>query len=45
MTKFVIGVIVGLLLGEFNIMSEMLNFFVESGLNDVTIETLEGLKE
>ena len=40
MTKFVIGVIVGLLLAEFNIMSEMLNFFVESGLNDVTIETL-----
>ena len=39
MTKFVIGVIVGLLLAEFNIMSEMLNFFVESGLNDVTIET------
>ena len=45
MTKFVIGVIVGPLLAEFNIMSEMLDFFNKSGLNDLTIETLEGLRK
>ena len=45
MFKIVIGIVIGVLLIEFNIMPEVLDFFNQSGLNDLTIETLEGLKE
>ena len=30
---------------KFNILPEVLDFFNQSGLNDLTIETLDGLKE
>ena len=45
MFKIFIGIVIGILICKFNILPEMLSFFNESGLNDITIETLEGLKE
>ena len=45
MFKIIIGIIIGIMIVEFNIMSEMLDFFNKSGLNDLTIETLEGLRK
>ena len=45
MFKITLGIIIGILICEFNILPEMLTFFNESGLNEITIETLEGLKE
>ena len=45
MFKIIIGIIIGIILIEFNIIPEVLDFFNQSGLYDLTIETLEGLKE
>ena len=45
MFKIFIGIVIGIIIVEFNIMPEVLDFFNQSGLNDFTIETLEGLKE
>tara|TARA_Y100000741_G_C18072521_1_gene485208 strand:- start:269 stop:406 length:138 start_codon:yes stop_codon:yes gene_type:complete len=45
MIKIFIGIVIGIFLVEFNVLPEILNFFVESGLNDKTIETLEGLNK
>ena len=45
MFKIFIGIVIGIIIVEFNIMTEVLDFFNQSGLNDLTIETLEGLKE
>ena len=45
MFKIFIGIVIGIIIVEFNIMPEVLEFFNQSGLNDLTIETLEGLKE
>ena len=45
MFKIFIGIVIGNIIVEFNIMPEVLDFFNQSGLNDLTIETLEGLKE
>ena len=45
MFKIFIGIVIGMLLYDLNIISDILRFFNESGLNDLTIETLEGLKE
>ena len=45
MLKIIIGIVIGIIIVEFNIMPEVLDFFNQSGLNDLTIETLEGLKE
>ena len=44
MFKIIIGIIIGIMIVEFNVMSEMLDFFNKSGLIDLTIETLEGLR-
>ena len=40
MFKIIIGIIIGIMIVEFNVMSEMLEFFNKSGLNDLKIETL-----
>ena len=45
MFKIIIGIVIGMLICDLSIMSDFLRFFNESGLNDITIETLEGLKE
>ena len=45
MFKFFIGIVIGILICDLNFTSGILTFFNESGLNDLTIETLEGLKE
>ena len=45
MFKIIFGIMIGILLIELNLIPEILRFFNESGLNDLTIETLEGLKE
>jgi hypothetical protein len=45
MTKIFIGIIIGIIIVKFDVLPEMLNFYNTSGLNDMTIETLEGLKE
>ena len=45
MFKIFIGIVIGIIIVEFNIMPEVLDFFNQSCLNDLTIETLEGLKE
>ena len=45
MFKIFIGIVIGIIIVEFNIMPEVLDFFNQSGLNDLTTETLEGLKE
>ena len=45
MFKIFIGIVIGIIIVEFNIIPEVLDFFNQSGLNDLTIETLEGLKE
>ena len=39
-----IGIIIGVVLVEYNIMPEVLDFFVYSGGVDKSIEVLEGLK-
>jgi|TARA_B100001094_G_C17389817_1_gene420739 hypothetical protein len=44
MVKLLIGVLIGYLIFEYNIMPEVLNFFVDSGGVDKSIEVLEGLK-
>ena len=44
MFKIFIGIIIGIILIEFNIMPEMLDLFVDSGGVDKSIEVLEGLK-
>ena len=44
MFKFIMGIIIGVVLVEFNIMPEMLDLFVDSGGVDKSIEVLEGLK-
>ena len=44
MFKIFIGIVIGIIIVEFNIMPEVLDFFNQCGLNDLTIETLEGLK-
>tara|TARA_B100000900_G_scaffold253470_1_gene215974 strand:+ start:1406 stop:1525 length:120 start_codon:yes stop_codon:yes gene_type:complete len=38
------GIIIGVVLVKYNIMPEILNFFVDSGGVDKSIEVLEGLK-
>ena len=45
MFEIIIGIVIGILICDLNIISDILRFFNESGLNDLTIETLEGLKE
>ena len=45
MFKIFIGIIIGIMIVEFNIMSEMLDLYNKSGLNDLTNETLEGLRK
>jgi len=45
MFKFFIGIVIGMLLYDLNLIPEILRFFNESGMNDMTIKTLEGLKE
>ena len=45
MFKIIFGIIIGIIIVEFNIMPAVLDFFNQSGLNDLTIETLEGVKE
>ena len=45
MFKIFIGIVIGILIYDLNIISDILRFFNESGLNDLTIKTLEGLKE
>ena len=45
MFRIFLGIVIGILICDLNIMSDFLRFFNESGLNDLTIETLEGLKE
>ena len=44
MFKFIMGIIIGVVLVKYNIMPEILNFFVDSGGVDKSIEVLEGLK-
>ena len=44
-TYLIFGIIIGIIIVKFNILPEVLDFFNQSGLNDLTIETLEGLKE
>jgi hypothetical protein len=44
MVKFSLGIIIGIILVKYNILPEMLNFFVDSGGVDKSIEVLEGLK-
>ena len=44
MFKFIMGIIIGVVLVEFNVMPEVLDFFVDSGGVDKSIEVLEGLK-
>ena len=44
MFKFIMGIIIGVVLVEYNIMPEVLDFFVDSGGVDKSIEVLEGLK-
>ena len=44
MFKIIIGIVIGILICDLNFTSGILTFFNESGLNDLTIETLEGLK-
>jgi hypothetical protein len=44
MIKILIGIIIGVVLVKFDILPEMLTFFIESGAVDKTIESLEGLK-
>ena len=45
MFNIIFGIIIGIIIVKFNILPEVLDFFNQSGLNDLTIETLEGLKE
>ena len=45
MFKIIFGIMIGILLIELNLIPEILRFFNESGMNDMTIKTLEGLKE
>ena len=45
MFKIIIGIVIGMLIYDLNLISEILRFFNESGMNDLTIKTLEGLKE
>ena len=45
MFKIIFGIIIVIIIVKFNILPEVLDFFNQSGLNDLTIETLEGLKE
>lgn len=44
MVKLLIGALIGYLVFKYNIMPEVLNFFVDSGGVDKSIEVLEGLK-
>ena len=44
MFKIFFGIIIGVILIKFNILPEMLDFFVTSGGVDKSIEVLEGLK-
>jgi|TARA_R110000782_G_scaffold5701_1_gene19750 hypothetical protein len=44
MVKILIGVSIGYLVFKYNIGPEVLDFFVETGAVDKTIESLEGLK-
>ena len=44
MVKLLIGALIGYLVFEYNIGPEVLDFFVDSGAIDKTIESLEGLK-
>ena len=44
MFKIFIGIVIGIIIVEFNIMPEVLDFFVDSGGVDKSIEVLEGLK-
>ncbi len=39
------GIIIGVILVKYNILPEMLDFFIQSGAVDKSIETLEGLKK
>ena len=45
MFKIIIGIVIGILICDLNLIPEILRFFNESGMNDMTIKTLEGLKE
>ena len=45
MFKIFIGIVIAMLLYDLNLKPEILRFFNESGMNDMTIKTLEGLKE
>ena len=45
MFKFIMGIIIGVILVKYNILPEMLDFFIQSGAVDKSIETLEGLKK
>ena len=45
MFKIIFGIMIGILLIELNLIPEILRSFNESGMNDMTIKTLEGLKE
>ena len=44
MFKVAIGIIIGVVFVEYNIIPELLDFFVDSGGVDKSIEVLEGLK-
>ena len=45
MFKIFLGIVIGMLLYDLNLIPEILRCFNESGMNDMTIKTLEGLKE
>ena len=45
MFRIFLGIVIGMLLYDLNLIPEILRFFNESGMNDMTIKTLEGLKE
>ena len=45
MFRIFLGIVIGILICDLNIISDILRFFNESGMNDMTIKTLEGLKE
>ena len=44
MFRFVLGVAVGFLIYDLNLVPHMITFFNESGLNQTTISYLESLK-
>tara|TARA_Y100001973_G_scaffold59618_1_gene87708 strand:- start:323 stop:460 length:138 start_codon:yes stop_codon:yes gene_type:complete len=45
MFRIFLGIVIGILIYDLNLIPEILKIFNESGLNDMTIKTLEGLKE